>query len=73
MRTRALNPRILAAAIVFVLLLVFVIQNTEVVQLTFLFWSIAMSRALLILFMLAIGAALGWFLNSYRRARQNRP
>ena len=45
--------------------LIFIIQNIDVVDVHFLFWSISMSRALLIFFILLIGFTLGWFLHSY--------
>ncbi|NPU85926.1 MAG: LapA family protein [Syntrophaceae bacterium] len=44
---------------------IFVIQNVEAVDVTFLFWSISMSRALLIVFAIIIGVILGWFAHSY--------
>ena len=49
------------------LLLIFIVQNFDVVNLRFLFWRISMSTATLILFVLVllIGFTLGWFLNSY--------
>jgi uncharacterized integral membrane protein len=49
--------------IAFVIL--FVIQNTVVVEIQFLFWNIAMSRAILILFCVIIGILLGWLLSNY--------
>jgi len=53
---------------------IFIVQNVAAVDVNFLFWTISMSRALLIFFTLAIGFLLGWFLHSYYayRARQNR-
>lgn len=51
--------------------LIFTVQNVAAVDVTFLVWTISMSRALLILFTLSIGFLLGWFLHtyySYRRA-----
>jgi lipopolysaccharide assembly protein A len=47
------------------IVLVFVTQNVAPVEVTFLFWSISLSRALLIFFALAIGVLIGWFLHSY--------
>ena len=47
------------------LILLFIIQNFAVVEIQFLFWSIQMSRSLLILFLLAIGVIIGWFLHGY--------
>jgi lipopolysaccharide assembly protein A len=54
------------------IVLIFVTQNIAAVEVTFLLWSISLSRALLIFFALAIGGLIGWFLRSYvehRRAR----
>lgn len=44
---------------------IFIIQNVAAVDVNFLFWTISMSRSLLIIFTLAIGLLLGWFLHSY--------
>jgi putative membrane protein len=38
---------------------IFIIQNVAAVEVSFLFWSIAMSRALLIVFALVIGFVSG--------------
>ena len=46
-------------------ILLFIIQNVAVVEIQFLFWSIQMSRSLLIFFLLAIGIIIGWFLHGY--------
>ena len=42
--------------------LIFVIQNTEVVEFRFLVWTISMSRALMLFGTLAIGFVAGWLL-----------
>ena len=47
------------------LAVIFITQNVAAVDVTFLLWSISLSRALLIFFVLIIGLVLGWFLNSY--------
>lgn len=55
------------------LALLFIMQNSDVVQVSFLIWHISLSRALLILFSLLIGFAIGWFVHSYlsyRRAKR---
>jgi len=46
------------------LVVIFMIQNATVVELRFLFWSLSMSRALLMFFLLAIGIVVGWTLHS---------
>ena len=44
---------------------IFIIQNVAAVEVSFLFWSIAMSRALLIAFALIIGFMSGWIVHGY--------
>ena len=43
----------------------FIIQNTAVVETRFLFGSSQMSRSLLVLLLLAIGIIIGWFLRGH--------
>ena len=45
--------------------ILFIIQNVTVVELKFLFWTLSMSRALLLFLILSTGIILGWFLHSY--------
>jgi putative membrane protein len=54
--------------LIFILILIglaaiFIIQNVAAVEVRFLFWSIAMSRALLIVFALVIGFVSGWIVH----------
>jgi len=51
---------IFACLIAFVL--IFVVQNTQVVEFRFLVWTISMSRALMLFGTLAIGFISGWLL-----------
>ena len=67
-----MNNRLILILVLVGLAVIFTIQNTAVVEITFLFWSIQMSRSLLILFLLAIGILLGWFLHGYHRSRQGK-
>ena len=50
----------------------FITQNTDVVTVAFLFWSVQMSLVLLLLSMLGAGFIIGWLLNSYLRLVRNR-
>lgn len=59
-------------AILFLLVLIFLAQNSQVVTVTFLFWEISMSRALLIFFLFLIGLILGWLLHSFSSYSRNR-
>jgi lipopolysaccharide assembly protein A len=54
------------------LVCLFIIQNIAVVDVQFLFWSIQMSRSLLIFFLLAIGIIIGWFLHGYISQRKGK-
>ena len=54
------------------LFLIFVAQNVAAVEVTFLLWSISLSRALLIFFLLLIGILIGWFLHSYVEHRRGK-
>jgi uncharacterized integral membrane protein len=47
------------------LTVVFILQNSDEVQVSFLIWHVTLSRALVIFFSLLVGFVLGWFLNSY--------
>lgn len=54
---------------VFVLAATFLLQNTRVVEVRFLFWKVGMSRALMLLGALALGFAGGWLLSRLRAPR----
>jgi uncharacterized integral membrane protein len=45
--------------------ILFVFQNTVVVEIQFLFWTISASRSLLILVFVAIGILIGWLLSNH--------
>ncbi|MBN1226849.1 MAG: LapA family protein [Deltaproteobacteria bacterium] len=46
--------------ILLALVLIFVIQNTQVIEVQFFSWKISMSRALLLLVTFVIGIVVGW-------------
>lgn len=49
--------------------ILFTLQNTRVVEVRLLFWTLSMSRVILIFLLLAIGALLGWMASSASRHR----
>jgi len=68
-----LSFRIIVWLVLLAVAAVLVAQNAQVVELRFLFWRLAMSQALLILFVLAAGIVIGWILHvlvAWRRARR---
>ena len=54
------------------LAVIFIVQNTAVVEIKFLVWTIALSRALLMFILVVLGVAMGWLLNSALRFRRQR-
>jgi len=48
------------------LVLIFVIQNTQVVEFHFLAWKVSMSRALLLLGTFVMGIVVGWLARRVR-------
>jgi putative membrane protein len=54
------------------LVAIFIIQNVAAVEVSFLFWSLSLSRALLIFFIFIIGFLSGWFLNIYFHYRKTK-
>jgi lipopolysaccharide assembly protein A len=67
-----MNFKMGLVAILALIVLIFLAQNIEVVKVSFLFWEISMSRALLLFFSLLIGFMIGWFLNSYLSYRKDK-
>lgn len=62
--------RLLASLAGLVLVIIFILQNTEVVTVRFLFWNIAMSRVIFILILVAIGFLSGYgFCRFWKRNR----
>ncbi len=65
-----MNGKLIFGVILAGLSVVFIIQNVTVVDLRFLFWTLSMSGALLMFFILAAGIVLGWVLHgSFNRRR----
>lgn len=65
-----MNPKQIILGIISLLLLVFIIQNTETVSVVFLFFEISMPRAILISVTILIGIIIGVLL-PYRVKKQN--
>lgn len=54
------RAKLWAALLLAGLLMVFTVQNYEVVEVRFLFWSVEMSRAIMVFGVFATGMVLGW-------------
>lgn len=55
-----MKPKIIIILILIAFFLVIVVQNTQVVEFQLLFWKFAMSRIIVISFMMLIGFVLGY-------------
>jgi uncharacterized integral membrane protein len=67
-----MKPKKIIAAILAGLVLLFIVQNVAVMNLRFLFWTLSMSGALLMLLVLSVGVILGWLLHGgFGRRKSN--
>ena len=69
---RAINYRFILALSLICLCIVFIVQNIAVVQITFLFWTLEISRVVLLLLVLLIGLIAGWIFKGYAKRRKNK-
>jgi uncharacterized integral membrane protein len=60
-----MNVRLVIAGALVLLIVLFAGQNYEVVELRFLFWSLAMSRVVLLVLVFVVGVVCGWLLKSF--------
>ena len=67
-----MNFKLGLVAILAFAVLVFLAQNIEAVTVSFLFWEISMSLALLIFFLMLSGFIIGWFIHSFISYRKNK-
>jgi putative membrane protein len=69
--TFSANLRLVLGLILAGLIVLFTLQNAEVVELQFLFWTWSMPRAVMIFGVLATGILLGWILSSWIRRKKS--
>lgn len=55
-----MSPKLIAGLVIIALVAIFIVQNTQMVEVKLYFWPIEMSRSLLLLGTLIIGFILGW-------------
>lgn len=66
------NAKLTISLVLMLILVIFIIQNTAVMEFRFLIWTVSMSRALMLFASLGIGILAGWFLHGYRTSRKRR-
>ena len=64
------NIRIVLGIIGLFIVVIFTLQNAEVVNVNFLFWRISVSRVILLLIVFCTGFLLGYLLHSMRSHRK---
>ena len=64
------NKRLILSLVLASIAAIFILQNTEVVQIHFLFWQFSMSRVLFIFVLVLIGVVIGWLLHSLAHHRK---
>jgi uncharacterized integral membrane protein len=66
------NAKLLVVLVLLGAAVLFIVQNVAMVEIQFLFWSMQMSRSLLMFLLLAIGILIGWFLHAFVKHRRAR-
>ncbi|MCI0506990.1 MAG: LapA family protein [Gammaproteobacteria bacterium] len=65
-----MNAKLIIALCLVLLIILFTIQNAEVVTVQFLFWKLSVSQVLMIFFVFAIGIVVGWISHVWSRHRK---
>jgi uncharacterized integral membrane protein len=70
-----MNLKLISSLTLVALAAIFILQNANVVEMHFLFWKVSMSRALMFVFLVLIGMAIGWWLRGHalRKAQRREP
>ena len=63
---KRIRPRTAGLALLILLFVIVVLQNTEIVDIRVLFWKLSMSRIILLVFALVVGLAAGYVLGRKR-------
>ncbi len=64
--------RLIIGGLLGVLVVVFALQNLDTVTYTFLAWSLAAPRAVVVIVVLLVGIVVGWFTTSLKRVRRKK-
>jgi putative membrane protein len=67
-----MNTKLIVALCLILVIILFTIQNAEVVTIQFLVWKLSVSRVLMIFFVFTIGVVVGWITNVWSRHRKSR-
>ena len=67
-----MNAKLILVLVLLGAAVLFIIQNVAVVEIQFLFWSMQLSRSLLMFLVLAVGILVGWFLHAWLKHQRAR-
>lgn len=67
-----MNKKLFYSLALIALATIFIVQNVDVVELRFLFWTMSMSRSLMFVFLVLIGIAVGWLLRGHMMNKTKR-
>ena len=62
--------KLVLGLVLLILAIIFMVQNTEIVEVALFFWKVSMPRSLLVFVLLLIGASLGFLAGHIWRGRQ---
>ncbi|MDF1551530.1 MAG: LapA family protein [Deferrisomatales bacterium] len=63
-----MQNKLIVAGSLLLLVVIFTLQNAEVVSIRFLFWEFSMSRVILLFLVFAFGMGAGWIVHGLARA-----
>ena len=67
---KVMKPKIIVIIVLIVLFLIIMMQNTEVVVFQLFFWTMSMSKIIMISFMILIGFVLGYLVSRLEKSRE---
>jgi len=67
-----MKPKQIVILILAVILVIFIIQNSNIANVKFLFWTISMSMIILIFLVALIGFAIGYLLHHHVQERKKK-
>lgn len=70
-RSRRVSPKVVVWAVVALLVIILILQNTKDVRVDLLFWDVTAGLWLLLLVVFLVGLALGWLLAKLRRGNDD--
>ena len=65
-----MKPKIIVILILIVICLIILVQNTQIVEFQILFWKFAMSRIIMISFVMIVGFVVGYLVAKLEKKRE---